>query len=175
MTNTRIFITNLGKYNEGELIGKWLDLPVTEDELTGTLEEIGINEEYEEFFITDKESNYSAITDTIDEYSNIEELSELIETIENLDEHDSEKLCAILEYFGDSSIDDYISSLDDYNLMSDVHSDYDLGYYYIEESGCYNLESMGNLARYFDYEAFGRDIELEADGGFTSYGFIERI
>ena len=23
----RIFITNLEKYNEGELIGKWLDLP----------------------------------------------------------------------------------------------------------------------------------------------------
>lgn len=23
----RVFITNLGKYNEGELVGKWLDLP----------------------------------------------------------------------------------------------------------------------------------------------------
>lgn len=34
----RIFLTNLGKYNEGE----WVDLPVS-------------HEEYEEYFITDYE------------------------------------------------------------------------------------------------------------------------
>ena len=29
----RIYLTNLGKYNEGELIGEWLDLPCTDEEL----------------------------------------------------------------------------------------------------------------------------------------------
>ena len=28
-----IFITNLGKYNEGELIGEWVTLPISEEEL----------------------------------------------------------------------------------------------------------------------------------------------
>ncbi|MEE7988226.1 antirestriction protein ArdA, partial [Clostridioides difficile] len=28
-----IYITNLGKYNEGELIGEWAELPVNEEEL----------------------------------------------------------------------------------------------------------------------------------------------
>lgn len=27
-----VFITNLGKYNEGELIGEWLSLPTTHKE-----------------------------------------------------------------------------------------------------------------------------------------------
>jgi hypothetical protein len=59
-------------------------------------------------------------------------------------------------------------------LHTDIQNEYDLGYYWAVESGCYDLEKMGNLANYIDYEAFGRDINLETDGGFTSYGWIER-
>ena len=48
-----VFITNLGKYNEGELIGKWLSLPC--DDIVAELEEIGVVADslYEEYFITD--------------------------------------------------------------------------------------------------------------------------
>ena len=67
-----------------------------------------------------------------------------------------------------------IDDLEEYNLYVDITNDYDLGYYWAEESGCYDLSKMGHLSNYFDYERFGRDIALEADGGFTSYGFIER-
>lgn len=42
-----IYITNLGKYNEGELIGEWAEFPVNEEELEEILDRIGINEEYE--------------------------------------------------------------------------------------------------------------------------------
>lgn len=34
------YITNLGKYNEGELVGKWIEFPITEAELEEVLEEI---------------------------------------------------------------------------------------------------------------------------------------
>ena len=44
----KIFLTNLGKYTEGYLIGKWVKLPVSEEVLDKVLEEIGINEYYEE-------------------------------------------------------------------------------------------------------------------------------
>ena len=37
------YITNLGKYNEGELVGKWISLPISEEELEQVLQEIGIN------------------------------------------------------------------------------------------------------------------------------------
>ena len=43
----RIYLTNLGKYNEGQLVGEWVELPVTEEELEKVFERIGINEVYE--------------------------------------------------------------------------------------------------------------------------------
>ena len=67
-----------------------------------------------------------------------------------------------------------LDNLDEYNLYPDIDDDYDLGYYWVNESGCYDLEEMGNLANYIDYDALGRDIRFESDGGHTSYGWIER-
>ena len=37
------YVTNLGKYTEGELIGKWLDFPTTEEKIQEVLQEIGID------------------------------------------------------------------------------------------------------------------------------------
>ena len=42
----KIYITNLGKYNEGCLIGQWVKLPVSKDKLKDVLDEIGINDEF---------------------------------------------------------------------------------------------------------------------------------
>ena len=56
------FVTNLGKYNEGMLIGEWVKLPTTEEEMQKVFERIGIGKQdefgqpYEEWFITDYES-----------------------------------------------------------------------------------------------------------------------
>lgn len=97
-TLLKVFITNLGKYNEGELIGEWVSLPVDESELEEVLERIGINEEYEEYFITDFETEIDGLN--VDEYSNIEELNELAEQLESLDEYDLEKVGAIAEAYG---------------------------------------------------------------------------
>lgn len=54
-----IYLTNLGKYNEGQLIGEWVELPVSNEELQKVFERIGINEEYEEYFITDYECDFT--------------------------------------------------------------------------------------------------------------------
>ena len=53
------FITNLGKYNEGELVGEWVKFPTTAEELKEVFKRIGIGQKddfgqpYEEWFITD--------------------------------------------------------------------------------------------------------------------------
>ena len=53
------FITNLGKYNEGALVGEWVKFPTTAEELKKVFERIGIGakddfgQTYEEWFITD--------------------------------------------------------------------------------------------------------------------------
>ena len=41
----RVFITNLGKYNEGMLIGEWVNFPASDEELEAVFERIGINDE----------------------------------------------------------------------------------------------------------------------------------
>ena len=59
----KAFITNLGKYNEGELVGEWVKFPTTSEELQQVFERIGIGAKdefgntYEEWFISDNELN----------------------------------------------------------------------------------------------------------------------
>ena len=59
------FITNLGKYNEGELVGEWVKFPTTAEELKEVFKRIGIGQKddfgqpYEEWFITDYEATAS--------------------------------------------------------------------------------------------------------------------
>lgn len=149
-TLLKVFITNLGKYNEGELIGEWVSLPVDESELEEVLERIGINEEYEEYFITDFETEIDGLN--VDEYSNIEELNELAEQLESLDEYDLEKVGAIAEAYG-AELQEAIDNIDDYTYYSGKTLE-EVAYEIVEE--CYDLPEFAQ--RYFDYEAFARDL-----------------
>ena len=45
-----VYIANLGKYNEGELVGAWFTPPVDFEEVK---ERISLNDEYEEYAIHD--------------------------------------------------------------------------------------------------------------------------
>lgn len=167
----KIFIANLGKYNEGKMVGEWINLPATEEELEEVLDRIGINEEYEEVFITDYENEFGY---KVDEYDNLDELNEIAYKLDNLTDYDKQVLKAGLELW---SFEDVFDNLDSFSLMEDINTDYELGCYWIEESGCYDcydLDNLGMLRNYIDYEAFGRDVRLESEGGFTSYGWIER-
>ena len=70
----RVYIANLGKYNEGELVGAWFTPPVDYDEMA---ERIGLNERYEEYAIHDYELPFE-----IDEYTPIEEVNRPCEMVE---------------------------------------------------------------------------------------------
>lgn len=179
------YVTNLGKYNEGELVGEWVKFPCDEEELEKVFERIGINSEdefgnvYEEYFMTDYDIYVDGLKwDMLGEYISVERLNEIAQLFEDVEDYNSELFSAILEYESIVSIEDIeyaIENIDNYTLLSDVNDYYDLGYYWIENSGCYNLSSMGNLSCYFDYEAFGRDISLDEGGMFTDYGYIYNI
>ena len=43
-----IYVANLGKYNEGKLVGEWTSLPITEEALDTLYKRIGISEEPDE-------------------------------------------------------------------------------------------------------------------------------
>ena len=156
------YITNLGKYNEGQLIGKWIEFPIDEDDLKKALEEIGINEEYEEYFITDYENN---IFD-FGEYTSISEINKTVEKYEELCKYNDEEIVNALfdEY---SDLEDVENALDNMIVYWDVNDMSDVAEQYVEET-CMLENILSNIANYFDYEKFGRDMEF--DGHWIWFG-----
>lgn len=165
MLEIKGYITNLGKYNEGILIGEYITFPIDEDELEKVFKRIGINEQYEEFFFTDWDCSINL---GFGEYESIDKINEIAEVLSDWDEDLLAAACEIWNL--DEVLDD---CPDAYYHYSDINTDYDLGYYWVVESGCYDLDNLGFLSNYIDYEAFGRDYRLQSNGGFTNYGWIE--
>lgn len=172
----RVFLTNLPAYNSGLLRGAWVELPAKQEELLRVFESLGITLP-EQVFVSDYDTDLNDAPEILGEHANLEKLNYLAELLDDLDKYDYEKYQAVLESgdFPSKSVDDLINltfNLDNYILYPDVPDDDDLGRYYIEDSGCYDLSSMGNLANYLDYESFGRDVRYEEGGCFTSYGYV---
>ena len=159
MIKNKIALTNLGKYNEGELVFEWISLPFTDDELQVALDKIGINSDYEEYFISDYELN---INYEISEYENIEALNDLFWRIDDLDDSQISDLNIILEM--ESNLNRALDILEnnEYTIIDDVNNNEDLGAGYIEEvyGGIEELPRE-TLEQYFDFEAFGRDLSFE--------------
>lgn len=165
-----IFITNLGKYNEGELVGEWVKLPVSEEEFEAVFERIGINEEYEEHFITDYETDITGLK--VGEYDSIEDLNELAETLEDLDEYEREIVEAMISE--GYNLEEALEKKDDCMIYNDCNDMEDVAREYAEETGL--LDSIPeNIRNYFDFEAFGFDMSFEGHFVFTKKGNCVQI
>lgn len=169
------YVTNLGKYNEGQLVGKWLNFPATHQQIQSILRDIGIDGVvYEEYFITDYESDIEGLIDSLGEYESLTALNYLADMILESD-CSTEQLEALLDY-GEytSDIGDLMNLLDNtdcFVLYDGIENDYDLGYYYTHEMGMIQELKDSVLANYIDYEAYGRDVRLEEGGGYTGNGY----
>ena len=174
------FVTNLGKYNEGELVGEWVKFPTTPEEMQAVFQRIGIGETddfgcvYEEWFITDYDCYVDGLYDKLGEYSNIDELNYLASKLDDMMQYDYDKFCAAV-YMGDhtSSIQDLINlteNLDCYDVYPDIEDDEDLGRYYLEEVDASLIPE--HLRNYIDYEAYGRDIRFSDGGEYTDFGYV---
>ena len=167
----RIALTNLGKYNEGILVYEWLELPFTDEEMDQVLEAIGIDDEvYEEYFISDYESDIIGLE--INEYTNLYRLNDLIVEYNALHEHDQKKAQAIMEYFG-YDLEEALEQLDNFTLYEGVETLEDLGRYWADIMDLFKDKEF--FETYFDFERYGRDIDINSTGGFSSFGYIEEI
>ena len=175
-----VFITNLGKYNEGALVGEWVKFPTTAEELKKVFERIGIGakddfgQTYEEWFITDYDCYVDGLYDLLGEYANLDELNYLASKLDDMSQDEYERFQAAME-IGDhtGSIQELINlteNLDCYDIYPDIHDHDDLGRYYIEELDA--MQVPEHLRNYIDYEAYGRDIALEESGQFTDLGYV---
>ncbi len=174
------FITNLGKYNEGDLVGEWVKFPTTPEEMQKVFERIGIGQKddfgqpYEEWFITDYDCYVDGLYDKLGEYENLDELNYLASKLDEMSQGEYEQFQAAME-IGDhaGSIQEIINlteNLDCYDVYPDIHDHDDLGRYYIEELDA--MQVPEHLRNYIDYEAYGRDIALEEGGEFTDFGYV---
>ena len=114
----RVYIANLGKYNEGELVGDWFSFPIDEEDVS---ERIGLNSYYEEYAVHDTD-NFPI---EIGEYISIQELNEMYEMI-----------CELPDYITDA-LDEFVSC---YGSLEEVYEHKDEIYYYP------NCEDMTDVA-----------------------------
>lgn len=174
------FVTNLGKYNEGELVGEWVKFPTTAEEMKKVFDRIGIDQKddfgqpYEEWFITDYDCYVDGLYDKLGEYESLDELNYLASKLDEMSQGEYEQFQAAME-IGDHSgsvqeIINLTENLDCYDVYPDIHDYDDLGRYYIDELDA--MQVPEHLKNYIDYEAYGRDIALDESGDFTSFGYV---
>ena len=174
------FITNLGKYNEGELVGEWVKFPTTAEEMREVFKRIGIGQRddfgqpYEEWFITDYDCYVDGLYDKLGEYESLDELNYLASKLDEMSDSEYAQFQAGME-MGDhcGSLQEIINlteNLDCYEVYPHIEDYDDLGRYYIDE-----LEVMQvpeHLQNYIDYEAYGRDVAMDENGSFTDQGYV---
>ena len=174
------FVTNLGKYNEGELVGEWVKFPTTAEEMKQVFDRIGIGKTgdfgqvYEEWFITDYDCYVDGLYDKLGEYESLDELNYLASKLDEMDRGEYEQFQAAME-IGDHSgsvqeIINLTENLDCYDVYPGIEDYDDLGRYYIDELDA--MQVPEHLRNYIDYEAYGRDIALDESGDFTSFGYV---
>lgn len=166
------YVSNLGKYNEGELVGETLKFPTTTEEVQSLLKRIGIDGiRYEEFFITSFDGDVLGLYDYLSEYENLDELNHLACLLSELDQGELEKFEAALNIgTHTSSVADIINlaqNLECFDFYPDIENEEDLGRYYAED-----LPIPAELKDYFDYVGYGRDVSINKGGHFAPGGYI---
>ena len=161
----RIYLTDLHAYNNGALIGDWVDISEfnrDDDNFSQICERCGIKNGHE-FFISYYESSFD-----IDEYIDSETLYRLSEVISSCSD---DYIQAVCDYTSD--LEEQIQHCEDEDLeffSSDDPSEEDLAYSILEETG--ELDPKDWKSSYFDYEAFGRDLVMSGDYTIVSNGYI---
>lgn len=145
----KVFVSNLAKYNDGELTGQWTTLPVEDvnKDILEPIDAVG-----KEWFISDYEAPFK-----IGEYDNLYALNELAEALEDYDTiedvynalDDREATgCEDVYDFDDEFFDTMFLSKQEVAravFFGDIHNWLDP---YIFINGCGNCESMTE----YDYQ-----------------------
>ena len=167
-----IFVNTWGNYNtNGADGGEWITLPMDTDELEEVLENIAeaMGDEDPEWFINDYEWTAEIEMDEISEHANIYDLNDTCQEIAELEEYEAEEIAAAIDAFGYS----FSEAMDRQQRGCFVfYAGRDLQEVAEEIADeCYLYNAPDFLARYFDYEAFARDLSFD---GYTEtkYGVI---
>lgn len=123
----QVYISNLGKYNEDELVGAWFHTPISVEDVK---EKIGLNDEHEESAIHDYEVPF-----TIHEYTSIHEINRLCAMVEELEGTPHYDELAEIQSIWFNNLEELLRHRDDIIYHSDYESMEDVATYYVEEMG----------------------------------------
>ena len=183
----KLYLANLGKYNEGILKGEWVELPLSETELEEAMVNIGVahydkegnfvpyvietDEKgyeyvYEEYAIHDYETDLNI---SISEYSSLDNLNAIAE---NVEKYELDYVNVLLDDGAigmkdliEGDLEEIMQNYSFIELEPNMNEEQEVGYAYVDEIyGGPEYLSKEILERYFDYEAFGRDILLGGEG-----------
>ena len=160
-----VYVGTYGKYNDGSLCGLWIDLSSfnSYDDFIDFCKAIHADEEDPELMAQDFEGFprqwYNEGFMSEDDFDHILEYSEMC------DKHSVEAVDDYMEF--EDSLDNFEEA-----YCGEWNSEEDFARHIVEE--CYDLEKMmGNLANFFDYEAFGRELFI-CDYSMGSNGHVFR-
>lgn len=172
------YVTNAGKYSEGQLVGETLKFPTTAPEVEALLKRVGVDGvRYQEVFIPSFDGDVLGLHEHLGEYENLDELNHLACLLSELNPSELETLEAVLDS------DDYTPSLADiinltqnldcYDFHPGIKDEEMLGRLYVEEMNA--LDVPENIKPYFDFEAYGRDAAINENGRFAPGGHVAKV
>lgn len=168
----QVWVGNLGRYNEGDLVGAWIDLPKTTEELDAILsDDLGLTLDsqealerglrgkrvYEEYFIADY--NFDGLMKEIGfrphEYANLHDVNCLAAVASEMDT--SEREC-LASYADDNCI---TSAADMAKMAYAIHSNGDTGGYFAYEFKPWTPTNPQDQAFHDDYMADPMNLYVE--------------
>jgi len=171
----KIYVADLKAYNEGKLIGEWIDLTdysdgyeVQEkiDELMSDYSDKYHNGEETEHAIHDYENFDSSL---YSEYMGEREYDIIIQTHNISEDKDipAEVLQTIMNDFSEAeeNLEDFV----DDRYVGEFDNDSEIGEYYVDMVG--GIEGVSNPEYYFDYEALGRDLSINDYNEYDNHYF----
>ena len=177
----KIYISSLSDYNAGILHGAWFDLSSYSDDLDGLHNDIKklvldtspyAREEgipAEDWAVHDYDGVYP---DGLSEHESLENLLKIQECLDAClgDGIDEEAFCEWMEEI--NGIDYWDFCYDDFKdaYYGQFESEEEFTYNYVEEMGLLR-DAPGFLSRYFDYDAFTRDLFID-DFTMTKSGYV---
>jgi antirestriction protein len=155
-STTRIWLGDLGKYNEGELVGEWIELPMDPEELTKKVHQYS-NGGTTDYFLADWEPG-NVPEKLFSEHSSPWELNQLAQTLADYSEHDLARVNYLVEDVGVSFADalvqyEDVTFYEGMNLTQVAES--------LVDDGCFG-EIPESIQYFIDFEKIGR--ELRHDG-----------
>lgn len=181
------FVANLRKYSEGDLVGEWVGFPAEKEELDAVLERIGINEDYEEYFITEYDwKGKACFEEYFGEYEHMSDLNLLGALLEKYGLE--EKTEGYLAYQSDISKAQLFNTLAQQDSISYHTYDFDgvehlkvqdriseelYGYTIAAENGTYKKLCDMDMESYVDFEAYGRDQAINNGVELMDHGYVD--